>query len=494
MNPNAQGGPGFKGLTRPATVLFAEDSRTQAAQLQHHLESNGYHVVAASDGNSALEAARRQIPDLVISDIDMPFLDGYEMCRALKQDHRLCDIPVILLTSLGNLEDVVRGLEAGADYYITKPYQSDYLLSRVKEILTDPRPEKSLAPENPISFFLKGKAYTLTANRRQILTLLLSTYSDAVQRNKELIESQEQLNRQNQLLDEAIRSERQAHDVLKDTQSQLMQSEKMAGLGQLVAGIAHEINNPLAFVSNNVAVLQRDLSFLRQILELYKQAECALTQPADSLDAIHKLEKQIDLPYTLKNLEETLSRSSDGLRRIQQIVTDLRTFVRLDDSSLKEADLNAGIESTVNIIRSKAKGQHVRIEMDLHPLPPVSCYPAKINQVVMNLVANAIDASPPDKTVTVRTGACDDGVRIEVVDQGTGIAPALRNKIFDPFFTTKPPGKGTGLGLSISYGIIRDHGGRIEIQSEQGAGSRFIVYIPLSPKDARAKQDSEEVA
>jgi len=486
MNPSAQAASESKALPSPATVLIAEDSRTQAAQLQHHLESNGYRVVAASDGNAALEAARHQAPDLVISDIDMPLLDGYQMCRALKQDNRLCDIPVILLTSLGNLEDVVRGLEAGADYYVTKPYQSDYLLSRVKEILTDPRPEKSLAPETPSSFFIKGKAYTLTANRRQILTLLLSTYSDAVQRNKQLIESQEQLNRQNQLLDEAIRSERQAHDVLKETQLQLVQSEKMAGLGQLVAGIAHEINNPLAFVLNNAAVLQRDLSFLRQILELYKQAEIAPTQSADSLDAIHKLEEKIDLPYTLKNLDETLSRSNDGLRRIQQIVTDLRTFVRLDDSGLKEADLNAGIESTVNIIRSKAKEQHVRVEMDLHPIPSVSCYPAKINQVVMNLVANAIDASPPDKTVTIRTSACDDGVQIEVVDQGTGIAPAIRNKIFDPFFTTKPPGKGTGLGLSISYGIVRDHGGHIDIESEEGAGSRFIVHIPLLPNQSPA--------
>jgi signal transduction histidine kinase len=473
---------------RPTLILIAEDSRTQATQLQYRLESSGYQVIAASNGKEALEAVRRQKPDLVISDIDMPHLNGYALSRALKRDQQFCDVPVILLTSLSNLDDVVQGLEAGADYYLTKPYQSDYLLSRVKEILADPGPEKPFEPEPPISFFVNGGAHTITANRRQILTLLLSTYSDAVQRNKELIESQKQLNAKNQLLDEAMRSERKAHEILKETQSQLVQSEKMAGLGQLVAGIAHEINNPLAFVSNNMAVLERDLAFLKEILEMYKKAENAM-QSSDALKAIHELEERIDLPFTLENIDETVGRSREGLKRIQQIVADLRDFVRLDQSGLKEADLNAGIESTVNIIRSKAKEQQVQIELELQPLPQVSCYPAKINQVVMNLIANAIDASHAGQKVIVRSAPSNDGVRFEVIDQGTGIAPAIRSKIFDPFFTTKPPGKGTGLGLSISYGIVRDHGGRIEVEPGENSGSRFIVHLPLGQKSPPQNQN-----
>jgi signal transduction histidine kinase len=150
----------------------------------------------------------------------------------------------------------------------------------------------------------------------------------------------------------------------------------------------------------------------------------------------------------------------------------------LDESDLSEVDLNAGIESTVNIIRSKATDRHVHLQLDLRPLPPVSCYPAKINQVVMNLVANAIDACGPGKVVTIRTSPVGQEVRVEVIDNGCGINPSIQPRIFEPFFTTKPVGEGTGLGLSISHGIIRDHGGSIEVKSAPGQGSVFIVHLP----------------
>jgi two-component system NtrC family sensor kinase len=288
---------------------------------------------------------------------------------------------------------------------------------------------------------------------------------------------EEMLEQKNRQLEEAARAEREAREALLQAQGHLVQSEKLAGLGQMVAGVAHEINNPLAFVGNNVAVMQRDMAAIRKLLELYKQADGSL--PADLRNSIAALQEQMDLAYTLENLDGLFARSRDGLRRIQQIVKDLRDFARLDESELEEVDLNAGIESTLNIIQGHAKRKHVRLVPELGAIPKVTCYPAKVNQVVMNLVGNAIDASRDGGEVHVLTLADAEHVTIEVRDQGTGIPSAVREKIFDPFFTTKPQGEGTGLGLSISYGIVRDHGGAISVESEEGRGSTFRVRLPV---------------
>jgi PAS domain S-box-containing protein len=293
--------------------------------------------------------------------------------------------------------------------------------------------------------------------------------------------AQSMLHEQNEMLQQSMRSEKDAHETLKRTQSQLVQNEKLASLGQMVAGVAHEINNPLSFVANNVAVLQRDLKALGQLLEMYRQADDSITEKQPELSAeIKDLAERVDLAYTLPNLQELLTRSREGLRRIQQIVKDLRDFARLDEADLHEVDLNDGIQSTANIVLGLAKKKRVKVEMDLQPLPTVSCYPAKLNQVVMNLIANAIQASHEGGTVTVRSRRNgDDTILIEVADQGTGIPQRIRDRIFDPFFTTKPPGEGTGLGLSISYGIVQDHGGRIDVQSEEGKGSTFTITLPV---------------
>ncbi len=289
-----------------------------------------------------------------------------------------------------------------------------------------------------------------------------------------------ELREKNRLLEVAIDSERTAREALQAAQGQLVQSEKLAGLGQMVAGVAHEINNPLSFVSNNVAVLHRDVASLVTLLGLYEKAQTADVEHRHSMmEEIRQTAERIDLPYTISNLAELIDRSRDGLKRIQQIVKDLRDFARLDESDLQEADLNAGIESTINIVRGHAKKRLIEIRTELNPLPPVRCYPAKLNQVMMNLIANAIDASQDEGAVTVRTSAMvDGGVRIDVIDHGQGIDPSIRQRIFDPFFTTKPIGKGTGLGLSISYGIVRDHRGSIDVQSEVGKGSTFSVLLP----------------
>jgi two-component system, NtrC family, sensor kinase len=294
-------------------------------------------------------------------------------------------------------------------------------------------------------------------------------------------EVENEIRQKNRLLEEAIESERAANEALKRAQAQLVQSEKLAGLGQLVAGVAHEINNPLAFVTSNVVVLQRDFSQLKAVLALYQSADARLVEAAPQVMAqINELAARIDLPYVLQNLSETLTRSREGLRRIQQIVKDLREFSRQEavGDMQQSADLNAGIESTVNIIGGRARGRNVELELDLAKLPGITCHPAKINQVVMNLISNAIDACADGGRVTIRSRCVAGGVEVEVRDDGCGISASIREKIFDPFFTTKPQGKGTGLGLSISHGIVAEHSGRIEVESEQGKGAVFTVFLP----------------
>ncbi|MBM4069806.1 MAG: PAS domain S-box protein [Planctomycetes bacterium] len=283
-------------------------------------------------------------------------------------------------------------------------------------------------------------------------------------------------------LEKAVASERQAHHQLKKTQSRLVQSEKLVALGQMVAGVAHEINNPLTFLSNNFTVLERDVLALRDLMKRFAEADTVLKQHQPELfRAIQEYGEAIDLGYILNSLGGIFARSREGLRRIQQIVTDLRSFARMDEGDLHEVNLNTGVESTINIVRGHALKKRINLKVEPGKLPLVTCYPAKINQVVMNLVANAIDACPENGEVVVRTTSTADGVELHVSDNGPGIPAAIRDRIFDPFFTTKPPGKGTGLGLSISHGIVEDHGGRIDFESDPQQGTHFIVTLPLKP-------------
>ena len=271
-----------------------------------------------------------------------------------------------------------------------------------------------------------------------------------------------------------------AHEELKRAETQLVQSERLSSLGQMVAGVAHEINNPLAFVTNNVALLERDLVNLHELIRLYQQAEGTLEQHQhELLTNIHYLAEQMDLAYVLDAAPALMTRSREGLKRIQKIVKDLRDFVRLDDAELKEADLNENVSSTLTLLRSQASARGVALVVDVVPLPPVTCYPAKINQVLLSLVSNGMEACEPGGTVTVFSRPeRERGVILVVADTGRGIDPAIRGRIFDPFFTTKPIGQGTGLGLAISHGIVKSHGGTIEVESD--AWPRREVYGPTA--------------
>jgi len=302
------------------------------------------------------------------------------------------------------------------------------------------------------------------------------------------LRAEEMLKEQNVVLQDLAHSEHQAHQALKTAQSRMVETEKLASLGQLVAGVAHEINNPLAFVSNNVAVLQRDLRDMITLLGLYHQLERSKEAGDASLNGqIDLVSEQLDLDYTLNNLPKLIERTREGLRRIERIVKDLRLFARVDEGEWNEVDLNPGIESSVNMVQGYARKKGVRLVTDLEPLPMVRCRAARVHQVVVNLLMNAIDACSGDDSVTVRTRPDTDGVRIEVADTGCGIEPAIRDRIFDPFFTTKPVGQGTGLGLSISYGIVHEHQGTIDVQSVPADGSCFTVTLPRQPDRFRMR-------
>jgi two-component system, NtrC family, sensor kinase len=304
------------------------------------------------------------------------------------------------------------------------------------------------------------------------------------------LEAEEKLKEQNITLHALARSELEAHSALKAAQSRMVESEKLASLGFLVAGVAHEINNPLAFVSNNVAVLERDLRDMITLIGLYRLFERPETATHASLNGqIDLVSEQLDLDYTLNNLPQLIERTREGLRRIERIVKDLRLFARVDEGEWNEVDLNPGIESSVNMVQGYARKKGVRLVTDLAPLPLVRCRAAKIHQVVVNLLMNGIEACHDDGIVTIRTFADPDAdaVRIDVADTGCGIEPEIRERIFDPFFTTKPIGEGTGLGLSISYGIVQEHGGSIDVQSTPPDGACFLVRLPRQPDRFRSR-------
>jgi signal transduction histidine kinase len=242
---------------------------------------------------------------------------------------------------------------------------------------------------------------------------------------------------------------------LRDTQALLVQSEKMRTLGQLVAGVAHELNNPIGFVHANLKLLEE---YIGKLVRLQQSGE----DTSRAREAIAKL----------------LTRSREGTDRVKQIVADLRTFSRMDQAELQEADLNEEIERTITLVEPRCKCG-IEVERDLGPLPRVRCHAGQLNQVFMNLLVNACDAIGEKGTIRVKTRADGDRVRLEFHDDGPGVPPEIRDRVFEPFFTTKPVGQGTGLGLSLSHGIIERHGGRIWVESEVGAGSRFVIELPV---------------
>jgi signal transduction histidine kinase len=293
-------------------------------------------------------------------------------------------------------------------------------------------------------------------------------------------------------------SERQVDDLLRaneeltelnrklsDAQAQLVQSEKLASIGQLAAGVAHEINNPVGYIFSNIGTLEKYLVGVFRMLAAYEECESHLasTPAAGRLAA---LREELELDYLKEDIPTLMRETREGVDRVRKIVQDLKDFSHVDARREWEwADLHKGIDSTLNIVNNEIK-YRADVVKKYGVLPDVLCLPSELNQVFMNLLVNAAHAVTKERgTLVVRTGAADGEVWVDIEDDGCGISADNLKRIFDPFFTTKPVGKGTGLGLSLSYGIVKKHGGRIDVDSEVGRGTRFRVTVPIEqPQEA----------
>jgi signal transduction histidine kinase len=310
-----------------------------------------------------------------------------------------------------------------------------------------------------------------TASCDETVTRQASVEAELLRRNQELTELNEKLSR---------------------AQEQLLQSEKLASIGQLAAGVAHEINNPISFVFSNFGTLQTYIASLLRVLVRYERAEEFITDP-ETVREIAALREQVDLAFLMDDVPVLMSESREGIERVRKIVQDLKDFSRVDAyQDWQWVNLHHGIDTTLNIVNNEVKYK-ADIVKEYGDIPEVECLPSELNQVILNIVVNGAQAiSGPRGRITIRTGAGADHVWIEIADTGSGIPKAILSRIFDPFFTTKPIGSGTGLGLSLSYGIIQKHRGRIEVQSEPGLGTVFRIELPIRHEHAQDKLETEQ--
>ena len=428
-------------------ILIVDDIPTNIKLLYEFLQQSNYRVSIAKNAESAFKKLEKIVPDLILLDVMMPGLDGFEVCKKLKQNPKTRDIPVIFMTALTDEVDKVKGLSIGAVDYITKPIHPDEVLARIKVHLT----------------------------LRHTQMRLLSEITERKQAEREL---------------------HHALSELQKTQIQLVHNEKMLSLGQLVAGVAHEINNPVNFIHANLHHAERYVEDLLDIIGLYKRY--VPNPPKEIADKM----TEIDLDYLEKDLVKILNSMSLGTSRICDIVFSLRNFSRHHEAEVKQADIHEGIDSTLTILQGSLQRNNsypdIQVIKDYGSLPLIECCAGQLNQVFMNLLSNAIEAvNERDATRTVAEAIANPSMikistmvenqrlLIQIMDNGLGIPEDLRSQVFNPFFTTKDVGKGTGMGLSISYGIITEtHKGKLWCEPNlDQQGTRFCIELPI-PSEA----------
>jgi PAS domain S-box-containing protein len=615
-----------------STILVVDDTPESLRVLTEALQQEGYSVRPANSGQLALDSIAAYPPDLILLDIRMPGLDGFEVCRRLKGEETTRNIPVIFQSAATDLADRLEGLRLGAVDYISKPFQREELLARVNthlelarlhgnlevvvkertaqlelEIAERKRVEDALRANTtflntllnslPIPVFYKdrdgcyigfntayeefigktreqllgksvfdiappdlaeiyhakdlellrdqdmqvyesqvrdmqgvvhdvifhkatfadnggavagliGAILDITEQKRDQEALHLQTVEleqevaerqmaqEALQEQANLLEeevekrqeAQEELEVLNESLEQRVQertaelSEKnaevlQSYEDLKKVQGQLLQQDKMASVGQLAAGVAHEINNPMGFIISNLGSLGKYVEKLTAYLEVDKKALAGSDPEIIAMAVTERQKNKID--HICKDMPDLIAESSDGAQRVRQIVQDLKSFSRMDSAVFANADINEGVETTLSIAWNELKYKTTVIK-EFGQLPKVWCNMGQLNQVFLNILVNAAHAIKEQGEIRIETRAEEDAVIIAISDTGSGIQPENVKRIFDPFFTTKEVGKGTGLGLAIAYDIITNkHNGRIEVQSEVGKGSTFTIELPV---------------
>ena len=429
-------------MSRPVHILLVDDNPNNLKVLSEAIQGYGWKALMATDGESAIEQTEYAHPDLILLDVMMPGIDGFETCRRLKVNPITENIPIIFMTALTEAKDKVKGLEMGAVDYITKPFQQEEVIARLK-------------------LHLK-------------ISHLTRTLEESVQkRTAELTQSLQQL---------------------KQTQLQLIQSEKMSILGQLVAGIGHEINNPIGFIAGSLSHIEEYTNGLLELIDLQQQKLPELDPEIEDLIA------EIDLEYIHEDLPKLIKSMNQGINRLKDISLSLRTFARADIAYQVEFQIHEGIDSTLMLLKHRLKGEghrpEIKVFSEYGDLPPISCYPGQLNQVFMNIIANAIEAfdepnyenshkiiAPNQPTIHITTSVDSqrENITICIQDNGCGMPLEVQARIFEQSFTTKPVGKGTGLGLAISHEIIvNKHHGQINCSSTPGIGTQFIISLPIN--------------
>lgn len=421
-------------------ILVVDDTPANLAVISDLLTAAGFEVAIATSGERALKQVQHRLPDLILLDVMMPGIDGFETCQRLKSGLNTHDVPIIFMTAISDAESKVKGLNLGAVDYITKPFQHKEVLARIDTQL---------------------KLRNLTRNLEAQVAERTAALTQALQ-------------------------------DLQSSQVQLLQSEKMSALGQLVAGIAHEINNPVGFIAGNLSCVERYFQDLTQHLQLY---QAKLPQPGAE---ILENAEAIDLEYLLSDLPNLITSMQTGTERIRHLCHSLKVFSRADTDRPALFNIHDGIDSTLLLLKHRLKGNNDRPSIEVLKnygnLPEIECYPGQLNQVLMNILVNAIDALEESNLkwdsnqtevkssyIKIQTSVvANQQISIRIEDNGIGMSDDVKQKAFDYLFTTKPIGQGTGLGLAISHEIIvKKHQGTLEINSVPGQGTEFIINLPI---------------